>query len=60
MTAHVFVDVAFADPFEGAFEEVLPVGAAGDVGAPFLDVGVLGVAEFGFAEGDEGTGIDGV
>ncbi len=56
--AHVGTDIALADPIKRALEIVLPVGAALDVSAPLLDVGVLAVAELGLCQRDKGARID--
>jgi len=55
--AHVIANPASADPIQGAFQKILPVGAAPDICAPFLNIGILAVAELRFGEGHKGSGI---
>ena len=60
MAAHVAADIALAHPIQRPLQEVLPVCAAPDVRAPFLDVRVLAVAELGLGKRHERPGVDGV
>jgi len=60
MAAHVAANIAFAHPVQRPLQEILPVCAAFDVGAPLLDVRVLAVAELGLRKRHERPGVDGV
>ncbi len=60
MLAHVTADVALAYPIQGAFQKVLTIGAATNISTPFLDVGILTVAEFRLGERHKRAGINGV
>ena len=60
MSAHVAADIALAHPVQRPLQELLPVRAALDVRAPFLDVRVLAVAELGLRKRHERPGVDGV
>ena len=60
MAAHVAANIALAHPVQRPLQEVLPVCAALDVRAPFLDVRVLAVAELGLGKRHERPGVDGV
>ncbi len=60
MAAHVAANAALAHPVQRPLQELLPVCAALDVRAPFLDVRVLAVAELGLRKRHERTRIDSV
>ena len=60
MLTHVIPNVVAAYPIQSAFQKLLPVGATGNIRAPFLDVGVLAITKFLFSLGYEWTGIYGI
>ena len=63
VVGHVPVDggfLAVCDPLECGFEDVLACWVAFDVVGPFVVACVGGFGVFGFGEGDEGSGVDGV
>ena len=60
MLAHVAANVALAHPVQRTLQEVLPVRAALDVGAPLLDVRVLAVAELSLRKRHERPGVDSI
>ena len=60
MSAHVAADLALAHPVQRPLQELLPVCAALDVGAPLLDVRVLAVAEFGLRQRRERPRVNGI
>ena len=60
MGAHVAANITLAHPVQRPLQELLPVCAALDVRAPFLDVRILAVAELSLGKRHEQSGIYGV
>src|SRR5438552_2065686 len=60
MLAHVIANIAFAYPTKSTFQKFLSVRTTRNIRTPFLNIGVLAIAEFLFCPSYEWTRIDGV
>src|SRR3989344_556707 len=49
MFTHVIANIAFAYPIKSTFQKFLSVRTTGNIRTPFLNIGVLAIAEFLFS-----------